>query len=61
MYTASNKIEDELWKISLWEDVIIVCDDWVNCFDAKLIWAELENGGVTFLWRFTNPDYLIQK
>ena len=61
MYSPSDKIEEKLLWFNSWDSIIVICSDWVNCFDAKLIWIELEKKGVNFLGRFTNPDYFIKK
>lgn len=35
--------------------IISICDDYVNCFDAKLIGVELERRGHVFLGRYNRP------
>ncbi len=50
MYTPSKILEAQYNKY--WENdrVVIVCDDYVNCFDARLVWIELERKGAEYLW-----------
>ncbi len=55
MYTASIDIEKTFEQLSPHSTVITVCDDYVNCFDAKLTGIELERRGHTFLGRYNRP------
>ena len=34
-------------------EVITVCDDYVNCFSAKIVWIELEKRWYKFLWVYS--------
>lgn len=55
MYTPSGEIEKVLWQIKKESTIIVVCDDYINCFDAKLTGIELEKRGIIFLWRYNKP------
>lgn len=51
-YTSSKDIDKKLSIYSSDDKVIVVCDDYYNCFDWQLFWIELEKRGVDFLWIF---------
>lgn len=55
MYTPSSKFEEVFSQIQSNQKVVTVCDDYVNCFDAKLVGIELERRGATFLGRYNSP------
>lgn len=37
------------------KEVITICDEYINCFAAKLVWIELEKRGAIFLGRYNKP------
>ncbi|MFH1621400.1 MAG: rhodanese-like domain-containing protein [Patescibacteria group bacterium] len=55
MSTPSISVEQTFSRVPAHSTVITVCDDYVNCFDAKLTGVELERRGHTFLGRFAEP------
>lgn len=55
MYTPSIGIEKAFGQVPSNSQVITVCDEYVNCFDAKLTGVELERRGHVFLGRFAEP------
>jgi rhodanese-related sulfurtransferase len=55
MYTPSIGIDQAFAQVPTHSKVITVCDEYVNCFDAKLTGVELERRGHTFLGRFAEP------
>lgn len=50
MYNTSKYLENEFNKYNENDKVIVVCNDYINCFDAQLIWIELEKRRVNLLW-----------
>lgn len=55
MYTPSNDIENIFSQVAKGGSVIIICDDYINCFDAKITWIELEKRWIIFLGRYNKP------
>lgn len=55
MYTPTSKIEEVFGQLSGGGKVVTVCDDYINCFDARLTGVELERRGFEFLGRFSKP------
>ena len=55
MYTPTSNLEGAFGQLSGGGEVIVICDDYVNCFDAKLTGVELERRGYTFLGRYNKP------
>jgi len=55
MFTPTIHLEDVLNQVPPRRDVITVCDNYVNCFDAKLTGIELERHGHKFLGRYPKP------
>lgn len=55
MYTPTSELEEAFAQLSPGGQIITICDDYVNCFDAKLTGVELERRGYTFLGRFSKP------
>lgn len=55
IYTPSDEIDAPLKKLPLEQPVITICDDWVSCFDAKLVGVRLEELGYVFRGRYNNP------
>jgi len=55
IYTPSNKIDDLLRQVPREKPVVTICDDWVSCFDAKLVGVRLEELGYIFVGRYNNP------
>ncbi len=53
--TPTGMIDQVLAQVSQWERVIVVCDGYINCFDAKIVGIELEKRWVEFLWRYPTP------
>lgn len=55
MYTATINLEKVFNQVPPQSKVITVCDDYVNCFDAKITGVELERRGNEFLGRYNKP------
>ncbi len=55
MYTPTPKMNEVFGQVPKGARVITLCDDYVNCFDAKLTGVELEKRGATFLGRYNRP------
>ena len=55
---STKDYENAFKKIPKGKKVITICDDYVNCFDAKVTGVELERRGYHFLGRYNKPwDY----
>jgi hypothetical protein len=61
MYTPSTLTEKAFSRFKEWDEFIIICDDWVNCFDAKLVWIKLEEKWAILHGFFNNPSYFYKK
>lgn len=55
LYTPTNQLTAAFMQIPPHSKVITVCDDYVNCFDAKVTGVELEKRGYEFLGRYATP------
>ncbi len=55
MYTPSIEMEAAFDQVPKGSKIITVCDDYVNCFDAKITGVELELRGHEFLGRYNKP------
>lgn len=55
MYTPTNNLQETFAQVPENSTVITICDDYVNCFDAKITAVELETRGHTFLGRYNKP------
>ncbi len=55
METPSDELEAMYAQVPLNSTVITICDDWINCFMAKLVGVELEIRGHEFLGRYNSP------
>lgn len=55
MYTATINLENTFSQVPKNSQIITVCDDYVNCFDAKITGVELEERGHLFLGRYNKP------
>lgn len=55
MYTPTNDLENTFAQVPSGSKVITICDDYVNCFDAKITAVELEERGNEFLGRYNKP------
>ncbi len=53
--TPKKRFDMVFWKIKKWSQIIVICDEYINCFDAKMTGIELEKRWVTFLWRYNTP------
>ncbi|MFT7184616.1 MAG: rhodanese-related sulfurtransferase [Oceanicoccus sp.] len=56
LYTPTEDLEESFAQVPLESSVITVCDDWINCFDAKMVGIELERRGYNYLGRYNKPD-----
>lgn len=55
LQTPTKDLERVFGQVRVGETVITICDEFVNCFDAKITGVELEKRGVTFLGRYSSP------
>ena len=55
MYTPTNDLEKAFAQVPAGSTVITVCDNYVNCFDAKITAVELEERGNAFIGRYNKP------
>lgn len=55
MYIPSLDYEKSFSQVPANSKVITICDDYVNCFDAKVTGVELERRGYQFLGRYNKP------
>ncbi|MFC1751271.1 rhodanese-like domain-containing protein [Pseudomonadota bacterium] len=55
MYTPSKSLSAVFAAVPPGSTIITVCDDYVNCFDAKITAVELEHRGHTFIGRYNKP------
>lgn len=55
MYTPTIDLADVFAQVPANSTVITICDDYVNCFDAKITAVELEERGHTFIGRYNKP------
>ncbi len=54
-YTPTPELEALLVQVPPNSHVITICDDFVSCFDAKIVGVKLEKRGNTFLGRYASP------
>lgn len=55
MYTATDQLAAAFAQVPTDSSIITICDDYVNCFDAKITGVELVNRGNQFLGRYNKP------
>jgi rhodanese-related sulfurtransferase len=55
MSTPTASLPEVLGRVPPGSNVITVCDDYVNCFDARISGLKLEVTGSTFLGRYASP------
>lgn len=55
MYTVTDELEAMYAQIPPGSRVITICDEYVNCFMAKIVGVELEIRGADFLGRYNEP------
>lgn len=54
-YTPTPELEALLVQVPPDSRFITICDDFVSCFDAKIVGVKLEKHGNTFLGRYASP------
>lgn len=54
-HLENNKLKQVLTKVWTDKEIITICDAYVNCFYAKLVWILLEEKWNYFLWRYPTP------
>lgn len=54
-YTPTPELESLLAQVPPDSRFITICDDFVSCFDAKIVGVKLEKRGNTFLGRYASP------
>lgn len=58
IFTPSVELAYQIANVSPGASIITVCNDFVSCFDAKIVGVRLEALGHTFLGRYSTPwDY----
>lgn len=55
MHTPSKDLEAAFDQVPSGSTFITICDEYTNCFMAKLVGVELERRGHTFLGRYNTP------
>ena len=55
LYTPSFEIDTKINQIPKGKSVITLCDDYVNCFDARVGGVKIEKAGYTFIERYNKP------
>lgn len=55
IYTPTSQLEAALSQVPAGASVVAICDDFVNCFDAKIAGVKLEARGAQFLGRYNKP------
>lgn len=55
IYTPTTELDLLLDQVAPGTRIITVCDDFVSCFDAKIVGIKLEKKGAIFLGRFSSP------
>lgn len=55
MYTPTTNLEAAFNQVKPNSQIIIICDGYVNCFDAKITGVELEARGRQLLGRYNKP------
>ena len=55
IHTPTSKIDEVFAQVPVGSEVITICDDFVSCFDAKLVGLKLEGLGSSFLGRYSKP------
>lgn len=55
MYTVTDELEAMYAQIPPGSRVITICDEYTNCFMAKIVGVELAIRGATFLGRYNKP------
>ena len=55
MYTVTDELEAMYAQIPAGSRVITICDEYTNCFMAKIVGVELEIRGAEFLGRYNEP------
>ena len=55
IYTSSENISSLLAQIPAGKKVITVCDDFISCFDAKIVGVKVGKNGADFLGRYNKP------
>lgn len=54
-YTPTPELEALLVQVPPGSRFVTICDDFVSCFDAKIVGVKLEKRGNTFLGRYASP------
>lgn len=49
MYNTSSFLEKKFNKYNENDDIIVICNEYINCFDAQLVWLELQKRWADFL------------
>lgn len=55
IFTATDELNAQLRAVEPGSTVITICDDFMSCFDAKIVGIKLEKLGHTFLGRYSKP------
>lgn len=54
-FTTTEVLEEKLNAVPANNGIITICDDYLSCFDAKIVGVKLEKKGHTFLGRYAAP------
>lgn len=55
METPSSQVDTILAQVPPRKKIITICDEYINCFTAKIVWIELEKRGAIFIGRYNKP------
>jgi len=55
LYTPTADLDKIISQIPKGSKVVTVCDEYVNCFDARITGIKLEKAGMIFLGRYNQP------
>lgn len=55
IYTPTDELNAMLAQVPAGASIITICDDFVSCFDAKIVGIKLEKNGVRFIGRYASP------
>lgn len=55
-FTPTDQFAELFAQVPVQSEVIVICDDYMSCFDAKIVGIKLEKLGHTFLGRYNEPS-----
>jgi len=55
LYTPTSDLDKIISQIPKGSKVLTICDEYVNCYDARITGIKLEKAGMIFLGRYNQP------